>query len=43
MAALDGWAEDSLGIVSLLFDGLRYGAKKKRPTRQPGPRASSAT
>jgi AcrR family transcriptional regulator len=29
MAALDGWAEDSLGIVSLLFDGLRYGAKKK--------------
>ena len=43
MAALDGWPEDSLGIVSLLFDGLRYGATKKRPTRRPGPRANSAT
>jgi hypothetical protein len=29
MAALDGWAEDSLNIVSLLFDGLRYGAETR--------------
>jgi AcrR family transcriptional regulator len=32
MSTLDGWSEDSLGIVSLLFDGLRYGAKKKPST-----------
>jgi hypothetical protein len=35
MSTLDGWAEDSLGIVSLLFDGLRYGAKKKPTATEP--------
>ena len=37
MAALDGWAEDSLAIVSLLFDGLRYGAETKPSTAATAP------
>jgi AcrR family transcriptional regulator len=35
MSTLDHWAEHSLGIVSLLFDGLRYGAPKTPATKAP--------
>jgi hypothetical protein len=41
MSTLDHWAEDSLGIVSLLFDGLRYGAPTTSATPGTTPRRSA--
>jgi AcrR family transcriptional regulator len=41
MSTLDHWAEDSLGIVSLLFDGLRYGAPTISATPGTTPRRSA--
>jgi AcrR family transcriptional regulator len=35
MSTLDGWHEQALGIVSLLFDGLRYGAPNPPPAVTP--------
>jgi AcrR family transcriptional regulator len=35
MSALDGWERDALGIVTLLYDGLRYGVGTAAPAKVP--------